>query len=90
MQKVLIIHLNDNVATALTDIKAGETIMIDTESGKKAIYVQQSIPLNHKISVKRIKKDSPVIKYGEQIGIATSNIEEGEYVHIHNVKSARV
>ena len=32
-----------------------------------------------------IKKGQSIIKYGEIIGTATSNINIGEHVHIHNV-----
>lgn len=30
-----------------------------------------------------------VVKYGESIGIATANIKRGDYVHVHNLDSAR-
>jgi altronate dehydratase small subunit len=30
-----------------------------------------------------------VIKYGETIGLATSDISPGEHVHVHNVEGQR-
>ena len=32
---------------------------------------------------------APVIKYGEAIGNASATINTGDYVHVHNVVSAR-
>lgn len=45
------------------------------------------IPAGHKYALKNIKKGEYVIKYGEIIGKATQDIEEGEWVHTHNLKS---
>ena len=30
-----------------------------------------------------------VRKYGEIIGLATKDIQQGEYVHVHNIESCR-
>ena len=45
------------------------------------------IPDGHKYALSRIQKGEYVIKYGEIIGRATQDIEQGEWVHTHNVKS---
>ena len=45
------------------------------------------IPAGHKYALKDIKKGEPVVKYGQIIGRATDDIEKGEWVHTHNVKS---
>jgi hypothetical protein len=37
--------------------------------------------------VQTIKKNSVVIKYGVPIGSAIVEIEAGEHVHLHNMKS---
>ena len=50
----------------------------------------RSIPFGHKIAIVRIGRNELVLKYGEVIGEATEPIEEGEHVHVHNVKSLRV
>ncbi len=42
----------------------------------------------HKYARKDIKCGEKVIKYGFPIGIATANINEGEHVHSHNLKTA--
>ena len=45
------------------------------------------IPAGHKFALKDIKKGETVIKYGQIIGRASSDIKAGEWVHTHNVKS---
>ncbi len=47
----------------------------------------ESIPAGHKFALRDIAKGEYVIKYGEIIGRATSDIQKGEWVHTHNVKS---
>lgn len=39
------------------------------------------IPLGHKVSLKFINCDEPIIRYGEIIGFAKKNIEPGEWVN---------
>ena len=41
------------------------------------------------MAIKNIAKGDFVYKYGQTIGVATNEISEGEYVHIHNVESTR-
>ena len=45
------------------------------------------VPAGHKFALRPIAQGDYVIKYGEIIGRATSDIQEGEWVHTHNVKS---
>lgn len=47
----------------------------------------EAIPAGHKYALKHIGKGEAVIKYGEIIGRATQDIQEGEWVHTHNVRS---
>ncbi len=46
-----------------------------------------NIPAGHKIALREIPKGEYVIKYGEIIGRAKTNITKGEWVHTHNVAS---
>ena len=41
----------------------------------------------HKYALTNIKSGENVIKYGSPIGHATCDIEAGEHVHTHNVKT---
>jgi len=45
-----------------------------------------SVPKGHKIALKRIEANSPIIKFGYPIGLSKRAIAAGEHVHIHNMK----
>ena len=47
------------------------------------------MPLGHKIAVETCEPGGAVIEYGVQIGKAPEGLEVGDYVHTHNLKSAR-
>jgi altronate dehydratase small subunit len=63
--------------------------MIKDENTEKEITLKSNIPAFHKLALEDISLGEQVIKYGEVIGIATSEIQCGEYVHVHNVESNR-
>ena len=63
--------------------------MIEINGKPQIIKLAADIPFGHKFSLYEIKADSPVIKYGEVIGMSTTTIKLGDYVHTHNVVSAR-
>ena len=88
-QKAIVLNLKDNVATALADIKAGDIVKLEVGGRTQEIKLTTDIPFGHKFSLSKIEPDSPVIKYGEVIGLSTTTIETGDYVHIHNVVSTR-
>ena len=86
MRKLLFLDPNDNVAVSLADLAIGETI----EQDGVAIKVLNSISRGHKIATKEIKRNDGIIKYGERMGHATSDIHIGEHVHTHNVLGDRL
>ncbi len=88
-QKAVIFHIKDNVATALSDLKAGDSVELKIEDKTLVASLTDSVPFGHKFSIADIESGSPVIKYGEVIGIAMNDIRSGAYVHVHNVASAR-
>ena len=47
------------------------------------------MPLGHKFSLTQMAPGSPIIKYGEVIGVSTEVIQLVDYVHVHNVASTR-
>lgn len=89
MKKAILMNENDNVATVLERVKSGEKISIISTDNKdiKKIEAAEEIEAGHKIAVSSINKGENVIKYGENIGAATGQIEQGTHVHIHNVCS---
>ncbi len=82
--KYIIIDSKDNCATALEDIPQNAKInLID-----RSIEIHHEIPLGHKFAINHIEKEDYIIKYGEIIGIATEVINEGEWIHTHNITSS--
>ncbi|MBR6149334.1 MAG: altronate dehydratase [Lachnospiraceae bacterium] len=75
---------DDNVAVALTDLKAGEKITI-ADTGD--IQLKTDISKGHKFALKDIRAGEDIIKYGNSIGTAVCDILMGEWVHTHNVKT---
>ena len=51
------------------------------------IEKNQLIKKGHKFALRDIAKGEKVIKYGAPIGIATKDIAEGDWVHVHNVRT---
>lgn len=88
-RKVIIFNGKDNVAVALANLKAKELIRIETGKDAPCVLLIDNIPFGHKFSLTRIKSNSPVIKYGEIIGVASTDIQLGQHVHVHNVTSIR-
>ena len=50
--------------------------------------VEINLDNGHKYARRNIKKGEEIIKYGQPIGIAQSDIKKGEHVHSHNLKTA--
>lgn len=85
-RKYIIMGNEDNVAVSLADLMKGETVRL--ESGRE-IALKEDIRFGHKFSVCQIKKDQNIIKYGQIIGKALADIDEGEHVHVNNIVSLR-
>ena len=54
-----------------------------------AVTATQPIPLGHKIALKEIAEGDDVIKYGEVIGRASTDITVGAHLHVHNTKTRK-
>lgn len=79
MMKSIHISDKDNVSVALTDLLKGERV--------EGVVLKEDIKRGHKFCVRPIKSGEKVIKYGNVIGTATSDISLGEHVHVHNMKT---
>lgn len=88
-QRAVVLSPKDNVATVLADLKAGESLEVEAGGKPTSFKMAQDIPFGHKFSLASIAADAPIIKYGEVIGTATTPIAPGDYVHVHNIVSAR-
>jgi altronate dehydratase len=74
---------NDNCATSLDDLSKGKQI----NENENKITLNQDIEIGHKFALEKIMKGEYVKKYGEIIGIATEDINRGDWIHTHNIKS---
>jgi altronate hydrolase len=71
----------DDVAVALRDLAAQETIVV----GDRNIVLVDAIPRGHKVAIRAVCAGQSVRKYGWPIGRATADITVGTHVHTHNV-----
>lgn len=91
MHKFLVHKRGDHVGVATSDIPANENVLgfyMDDDS-KVEVTSRGEVPLGHKIAVAELPQGGDVIEYGVRIGTAPSGFAVGEYVHTHNIKSAR-
>jgi (2R)-sulfolactate sulfo-lyase subunit alpha len=91
MHDILAHHAGDSVGVAIRDIKTGEQVLCVYLNGESIprFRALDDVPLGHKIALTAIAAGEKVVKYGEQIGLATTQIEKGQHVHLQNLKSAR-
>lgn len=85
----LVMKKTDNVATAIRDLRKGDYAMVKVGSDLKTILLDEDIPFGFKLSLREIGRGEPILKYGEPIGKASTNISPGAVVHVHNVEGAR-
>lgn len=80
----------DNVAVAVRNLTAGPA-RGGYLAGPDADGVEllADVPLGHKFALSEIAEGAEVTEYGVRTGIASQPIRRGEYVHVHNVRSAR-
>ena len=84
MQDVIKINQEDNVAVALRPIAKGDTL----EIGGISVTTLEEIPQGHKVALAPVEEDGEVVKYGFRIGFAKEAIAKGQWVHVHNLKTA--
>jgi altronate hydrolase len=80
---LLKIHGSDNVAVALEEIKKGEKLSM----GAVTITACDDIAKGHKVVLVDLKQGQDVIKYGFPIGHVTQNVQAGQWLHYHNIKT---
>lgn len=86
MPLALVIHRDDNVATALDEIAPGPVSLLG-ESSLDSTITAEPISRGHKIALTSLAAGTPVTKYGVTIGHATSEIHPGAWIHTHNCAS---
>ncbi len=76
------IDARDNVAVVVADAQAGETLRLDDDN---EVTATQPVPRGNKVALTPIAAGKPVIRYGEEIGVASADIAAGDHVHTHNM-----
>jgi len=89
--RAMIIHPDDNVANLIGPGRKDQAVECVTEGRreKQSITLREDIPANHKFAAADIKTGDPITKYGLNIGRASRDIRQGDYVHVHNIESNR-
>ena len=85
MQQFIRINELDNVAVALTTLEKDFSLSFEQEG--QPVQTLEEIPAGHKVALRDIREGEDVIKYGYRIGIATSDIPAGSWVHTHNIRT---
>lgn len=76
---LLRLHQRDNVAIARLPLEPG------TYEELAGAYVSVRIPQGHKVAAAALHAGDKVVKYGQVIGFATTEIAVGDHVHTHNM-----
>jgi len=82
----------DTVGVVVVEqVKAGQEATGWIMETDKTVTIKAlvEVPLGHKLALADIKNEDTIIKYGNDIGRAVSDIPKGGYVHVHNVKTKR-
>jgi (2R)-sulfolactate sulfo-lyase subunit alpha len=92
MKHAFLIHDDaDDVGVAVIDLESSQDVTgVYMNSGETLeLKSRDAIPLGHKIALRDLAQGADVVKYGVRIGRTTTAVSEGDYVHTHNLKSAR-
>ena len=84
MQSFIKIHAQDNVAVALRDLAAGETLQLDEA---RCLTLPQPVARGHKFALTPIAAGGTIVKYGLPIGHGAAAIAPGEHIHAQNAKT---
>lgn len=88
--RALVMDARDNVAVAIRELAAGETLrLVAPDGAERVVTTVEPIAFGHKFASAEIAEGDQVIKYGERIGRATQRIRPGQHAHTHNITSQR-
>ena len=89
MEQAIVIDPRDDVAVAVVELAAGTLCPVRVGERTRSVEIRETIPFGHKFALRHIQKGQPILKYGEPIGVATADIQQGAWVHTHNLVSER-
>lgn len=88
-KQAIVINSKDNVATVVDDFSASTIIHFFVGQSERSVQLLQDIPLGHKFAIQELSVGSEIFKYAESIGVATTLIQPGQHVHVHNMETQR-
>lgn len=82
------IHLNsdDNIVVTTRTVSANEKMLV----GNAEVTCSRDVKIGHKIATEAIAIGTPVRKFGQVIGYASSEIKVGDWVHSHNLQNGNI
>ena len=90
--QLLVHEHNDNVGVVVVEgLKSGTKMLccITEDNSTFELEANDDVPIGHKIALKNLKTGDTAIKYGEDIGKMIGDVNKGEHVHVHNLKTKR-
>lgn len=76
---MLLLNVADDVLIALRPIAKGELL-------RDGIIAQDDVPAGHKVARRALAKGEEIKRYNALIGVASSDIEAGAHIHLHNLE----
>jgi altronate dehydratase len=87
MKKGLVLDPRDNVGVVIETVSVGDEVKLSDSIVIKSL---SDLTSPHKIALVDIAEGTMIIKYGEVIGYATTQVKQGEFVHVHNLDSEKI
>ena len=84
-KRLLVMNEKDNVGVVLETAGKGDICLYRDDT----IEIIESVEFAHKIALTDISEKENVVKYGENIGYAMTDIKKGQWVHVHNMGCER-
>ncbi len=81
--RIVRLDASDNVGVATSSLQAGQAAYCEG----RPLVVRGAVPTGHKVAIEAIPAGAKVIKFAAPIGSATRDIQPGEHVHLHNLRS---
>ena len=72
----------DHVAIAKQSLLPGTILKMNDGSD---LRIAGMVPVGHKFALTSVASGDPVVRYGQQIGFATQDINPGQHVHTQNL-----
>lgn len=79
----------DHVATSIQELQPDDVVKIRGAGEEYEVVARERIPTGHKLALRDIAQHEEILKYGEVIGMATSSIAAGCWVHVHNCRGIK-